>query len=85
MKGLVVVAKGEHERQQGATDESCELFAWEVCAAATAVVTVAGQLRQHVDCGHIEEGASAEEHGQPCTVWRREGFCATLQDNRTWY
>lgn len=82
---LVVVAHGQHQRDEAAQHQGADLQPAQSFAAAAAaacgrtVAVAAAHLGQDVHGGHVEEGAGGEEHGHAGGVDVRERLLAALE------
>lgn len=80
---LVVVADGQHQGDEAAQHQGAHLHPAQSFAAiacrGTVAVAASPDLGQHVDGGHVQEGAGGEEHGHAGGVDVRERLLAALK------
>lgn len=79
----VVVANGQHQRDEAAQHQGAHLhpaqsFTAVACGRAVAMAA-SPNLRQDVDSSHVQEGAGREEHGHAGGVDVRERLLAALK------
>lgn len=83
----MVVTDGEHQRNEAAQHQSSDLHLAQsfasIPAGRSVAVAATPYLREDVDGGHVEEGASGEEHGDTGGVDVRQGLLAALRGGET--
>lgn len=82
----MVVANGEHERDDAAYDECQHLQLAQSFSPSgrVAVPTHSSDFGQDVHRGNVEESASREQHGHSCGIDIRQRLFTALDGEKRW-